>query len=345
MEEEHKSTAPSISKTAKLSDGTNVTSKGIKNWRKLAEKPGNKAKQIVASTNLVQCYRHGFCVDKDEKEANKFERKAAMLGDAMSQYNLSIKYVHGIGVDKNLDIASMWCGKAAAQGFAMAQLNFGTYFDEGKGVEQNSETAVHWYSKAAAQGHASAQSNLGACFGKGTGVQKNLETAVHWYSKAAAQGLAMAQFNLGLCFERGQGVAEDLEEAKRFFQLAADQGHAPAIAKLAAMLREGPNADLHESNKLLRKAKKAIAAGTDVADKEVAQKVVNHFMSNLKCSNEGCTSVLNIDMSEDVKKKRLSKMKACAQCQRTQYCSKECTFPLFSLQCLIFSLFKPFPFL
>ena len=61
-------------------------------------------------------------------------------------------------------------------------------------------------------------------------------------------------------------------------------------------------------------------------------------MSNLKCSNEGCTSVLNIDMSEDVKKKRLSKMKACAQCQRTQYCSKECQ-PLPSFPLPAFSLF------
>ena len=66
-------------------------------------------------------------------------------------------------------------------------------------------------------------------------------------------------------------------------------------------------------------------------------------------SNEGCTSVLNIDMSEDVKKKRLSKMKACAQCQRTQYCSKECTlspsfyFPLLSFRIVLLFLISFVP--
>ena len=155
-------------------------------------------------------------------------------------------------------------------------------------------------------------------------MKQNDETAMYWYSKAAAKDRAKAHYNLGICYEERKGLPKDLDEAKRLYQLAADQGDAAAIARLAAMLREGPDADLHESNRLLRKAKKAAAAGADEASKQLAQKVVNDLMSNLKCSNEGCTSVLNIDMSEDVKKKRLSKMKACAQCQRTQYCSKEC---------------------
>jgi len=118
MEEEHKNTATTTAKTATLANGTNVTSKAIKNWKKLAEKPGNKAKQIAALTSLAECYYVGICVDKDEKEAIKFERKAAMLGHAMSQFNLSLNYAQGIGVDKNLEIASMWCSKAAAQGHA-----------------------------------------------------------------------------------------------------------------------------------------------------------------------------------------------------------------------------------
>ena len=123
MEEEHKNEPPpsTAPKTATLPNGVHVTQKAIKNWRKLAEKPGNKAKQLEAATSLVECYRSGICVDKDEKEAHKYEKKAAMLGHAICQYNLSVKYAQGIGVEKNLEISAMWCGKAAAQGYADAQ--------------------------------------------------------------------------------------------------------------------------------------------------------------------------------------------------------------------------------
>ena len=87
----------------------------IKNWRL----PGNKAEQIDALASLVECYDEGICVDRDEKKANKFERKVAMLGDAGSQKNLSLSYAQGIGVKNNLAAASMWCGKAAAQRHAI----------------------------------------------------------------------------------------------------------------------------------------------------------------------------------------------------------------------------------
>ena len=80
-----------IPKTATLANGAHVTLEAIKNWRKLAEKPGNKAKQLEAANSLLECYRNGICIDKDEKEAHKYEKKAAMLGDAIPQYNLSVK--------------------------------------------------------------------------------------------------------------------------------------------------------------------------------------------------------------------------------------------------------------
>ena len=83
-EELKKKTPTTASETATLANGVHVTLKAIKNWRKLAEKPGNRAKQIDAITSLIDCHYYGFCVDKDEKEANKYERKAAMLGHAIS---------------------------------------------------------------------------------------------------------------------------------------------------------------------------------------------------------------------------------------------------------------------
>ena len=357
--EEHKNDAPTTTpKTVALASGIRVTRKMLKNWEKQAAKTGNKARQIDALTSLAECYGDGIFVDKNGVTETMYCRRAAMLGDAMAQFNLCVNYNEGIGVEKNAEIAAMWCGKAAKQGDSDAQCNLGVCFDQGKGVEQNYKTAVHWYSKAAAQGNAGAQSNLGFCFDHGKGVEQNYKTAAYWYSKAAAQGYARAQsnlgvcfqhgkgaeqsydkavhwfskaaqqgyagaqYNLGFCFEDGQGVPKDLHEAKRLYKLAADQGFVPAIAALASLLRKGPDADLDKSNKLLRKAKKVAAAGTDDYHKQLAQKIVLEDMSNLRCSNEGCAYALSIDLSEDGRKK--GKMKVCANCHQTQYCCKEC---------------------
>ena len=69
MEEEHKKdTAQSTAtpKTGMLACGVNVTKKVITNWKKQAEKPRNKTKQIDALRNLADCYSQGICVDKEE---------------------------------------------------------------------------------------------------------------------------------------------------------------------------------------------------------------------------------------------------------------------------------------
>ena len=112
---------------------------------------------------------------------------------------------------------------------------------------------------------------------------------------------------------------------------AAKQGNAPATARLAGLLRQGPNADLDKSNKLLRKAKKAAAAETDDGHKQLAQKVANRFISNLHCSNEGCSFVLSLNLSEDGTKK--GQMKVCARCRRAQYCSEKCPYTSFLSVC------------
>ena len=269
---------------AALADSTIGTPKRIAELKEAAGKPGRK--QMVALQTLAVSYYEGCGVDKDYEEAARYLKKAAELGDANMQHLLSICYFEGQGVEKDLEVAVMWSSKAAAKGIAPAQ------------------------------------HNLGIAYARGRGVKQNYKTAVHWYTKAAEQGYFEAQYNLGALYQNGEGVTEDLQEAKRLFKLAAKQGCAPAIAVLAGLAREGPNADLDKSNKLLRKAKKAAAADPDDGARELAQRMVHRNMSNLHCSNEGCIVVLNTDFADDGTKK--GKMKVCVECKRAQYCSKKC---------------------
>ena len=285
----------SAPKTAALADGTIGTPKRIAELKEAAGKPGRKQK--VALQTLAVSYYEGCGVDKDYEEAARYLKKAAELGDANMQHLLSICYFEGQGVEKDLEVAVMWSSKAAAKGIADAQYNLGIAFSRGRGAKLNYKTAVHWYSKAAAQGH------------------------------------AQAQYNLGALYKNGEGVTEDLQEAKRLFKLAAKQGCAPSIAVLAGLAREGPNADLDKSNKLLRKAKKASAAETNHKVKRVAQRMVDLNLSNLHCSNEGCIYVLSTNLEDDGTKK--GKMKVCVECKRAQYCSKKCqpAFPFCTHLC------------
>ena len=132
-----------------------------------------------------------------------------------------------------------------------------------------------------------------------------------WLTKAATQGVAPAQSLLGVYYQQGRGVPQDFHEAKRLFKLAADQGYTPAIAKLAAMLREEASA----------------AQKDDTAKKGAHCMLWDHLPSNLKCSKEGCSFGLSIDLIETKDVVEKGKMKVCAACKQTQYCSKQCQSP------------------
>ncbi|MCD8303834.1 MAG: sel1 repeat family protein [Prevotellaceae bacterium] len=160
-------------------------------------------------------------------------RKAAMFGDAYSQYKLGQCYYNGTGVTQDYEEATRWYSMAAEQGFSSPQFaealnNLGVCYDNGEGVPQNLEEAVKWYRKAAEQGNAVAQYNLGYSYDNGEGVEQNLEEAVKWYRKAAEQGNKWAQNNLGVCYDNGKGVPQNKEEAAKWYRKAAEQGHAGA---------------------------------------------------------------------------------------------------------------------
>ena len=90
----------------------------------------------------------------------------AETGDAEAQFNLALMYNNGIPeqLQKNDREAAKWYRKAAEQGHVEAQFNLGLMYDKGEGVRQDFKEAAKWFRKAAEQGHASAQYNLGVMY-------------------------------------------------------------------------------------------------------------------------------------------------------------------------------------
>ena len=188
---------------------------------------------------LGHCFAEGWGCIKDECEAVKWFRKAAIQGHAWAQSNLGVMLAKGRGVKKD-DVESVkWFRRAAEQGKAAAQYYLGMAYAKGRGIKKDEADAVKWYRKAAEQGYAAAQCDLGIMYECGCGVAKNEEEAVKWFRKAAEKGYAIAQNRLGTMYEEGCGVAEDYVEAIKWYRMAAEQGNAYAQNNLGWMYKNG----------------------------------------------------------------------------------------------------------
>jgi len=180
-------------------------------------------------------------------------KKAAMQGDANSQYSLGFIYVNGYGVGQSYKRAISWFLKAAMQGNKRAQHQLGMiYANEIK----NYQEAEKWYKKAAEQGDADSQNSLGVMYYAGNGVARDYKEAKKWFLKAAEKEVSGAQFNLGLLYEFGRGVTQNYKEAAKWYLKAAKQGEADAQYNLAQLYRDGKGVtqDYRKAEKWYRKA-------------------------------------------------------------------------------------------
>ena len=83
------------------------------------------------------------------KEAVKWFRKAAEMGNADAMFQLGIAHASGRGVIQDFKEAGKWFRKAAELGDTDAMFHFGVMHTIGKGVIEDDKEAVKWYRKAA----------------------------------------------------------------------------------------------------------------------------------------------------------------------------------------------------
>ncbi len=214
------------------------------------------SKNLKALSRLAQCYRNGWGVEKDLKEAIKLDTKIASLGNANAQLSLGHCYYHGQGVTQDYKLAVEWYIKAAEQGNVYAQYRLGCCYFDGEGVTNNDNLAVTWFFKAAEQGHADSQYRLGCCYYHGQGVTQDYKLAVEWYFKAAEQGNMNAEYSLGDCHLHGYGVVKDNNSVVKWFTRAAEHGNADAQYNLGVFYEEGNvvSEDLETSAKWYKNA-------------------------------------------------------------------------------------------
>lgn len=215
-----------------------------------------KAGDTTAQYQLGTKYYFGWGVDKSEKIAAKWYRKAAKLGHSNAQFNLATAYKDGIGVTQSNSKAAKWYRKAAKQGHIDSQYNLGLMYRKGDGVEQSHSKAAKWYGKAAEQGDTDAQSVLGLMYYQGQGLEQNYSKAAEWFRKAAEKGDSNAQCNLGKMYYEGQYVEQSYSKAIEWYSKAAEKENARAYCDMGFLYAMGQGVEPNDCTavKLFRKA-------------------------------------------------------------------------------------------
>ena len=107
--------------------------------------------------NPEALYEVGMClsrtnIEEGRKEAVKYWRKSAELGNPDAQYALVLSLEAGTGIEQNVDEAMVWYTKAAKQGNLDTLLYAGKDLLSGEGtLKQNITLGLKWLFKAKEQ--------------------------------------------------------------------------------------------------------------------------------------------------------------------------------------------------
>jgi len=168
-------------------------------------------------------------------------RRAAELGDAISQAILGDIFSNGELVQPDYEQAAKYYRMAADQGQRDGEFGLAVRYTLGQGVPVDQGEAMRLFKAAADQGHADAQYDLGVMYELGQGAQPDLPSAAHYYQLAAEQGVVKAQYRMGVLLAKGVGVQTDRVSAYKWLMLAQDS--VPSATKALSDLRSSMSAN------------------------------------------------------------------------------------------------------
>ena len=111
-----------------------------------------KAKNNYSETVVGEFNSDGEGVPQDYKEAVKWYRNSADVGDASAMYTLGVCYDNGEGVPQDYKEAVKWYRKAADLCNATAMVNLGFCYEDSLGVPQDYIMAHMLYNVGFAHG-------------------------------------------------------------------------------------------------------------------------------------------------------------------------------------------------
>jgi len=238
---------------------------------KLAEEAAARG-EPQANTLIARIYTEGLGVQKDDRKAFEYYKRASDMGDIQGTFALGISYAEGRGVKKDRKAAADFFEKAALTGQAEANYNLGLLFLKGDGKPENPIRAFQHIRYAAEKGLAQAQYDLAELYQTGTGTNADALEAARWLSRAAEQGYPEAQYDYAVRLIQGMGLTKDEPKIPILMKAAADKGVAGAQNRLAYIYFEG----IKVKNDPVEAAKwRLIAKKNGVSDDELDARIAN----------------------------------------------------------------------
>ena len=132
------------------------------------------------------------CGGKKHESDFESIKALAEQGDAGTQYKLGDMYYIGQykypEMEKDDKQAIQWFRKAAEQNHPQALYRLGVLYHNGLGVEKDEKEAVKWYRKAAEYNLPEAQTAIGDMYAKGQGVKEDIVIAYAWIALLGPNG-------------------------------------------------------------------------------------------------------------------------------------------------------------
>lgn len=174
----------------------------------------------------------------DHAKAFSIMKPLAEGGDVAAEFNIGLAYANALGVERNDRLAVEWLRKAANAGYHQAEVVLGLMTKFGRGVPADSKAAATWFTKAADGGDPNAQFLLGVAVMEGQGVERDQKRAVGLFKKAAEQGFTQAQISLGAAYADGSGADRDLSASYMWLTVASKDMPSGRARELTVGLRD-----------------------------------------------------------------------------------------------------------
>ncbi|MBO4534637.1 MAG: sel1 repeat family protein [Clostridia bacterium] len=146
----------------------------------------------------------------------------AKAGDVDAEWEVAGCYRTGDGVERSEKSAYNWYKKAAEQGSAKAQNALGACFECGSGIKKDEAKALYWYEQARDNGSAAAWCNLGLCYLHRVGmIYPDPAKAFQYFDVAVKKGYGRALIVLAKCYLEGEGCDRDVKKARKYIKQAA----------------------------------------------------------------------------------------------------------------------------
>ena len=205
-------------------------------WFQQALKYDESNRDAVLLYRVAQCHFHGYGTIKDEANAYKYFRRAAILGNTAARFYTGWCLVMGRGVETDVESGLQFLENAAYAGNDDALTMLIQLYDGSDYVAADDVKYLKYLKMGVDRNVPMALSDWGLCLTSGDkGVAINMEEGINVLKKASDLGRAIASKNLGIIYGFGEGMPIDREIGEKYLRRALEQGDETAITTLGLM--------------------------------------------------------------------------------------------------------------